>query len=117
MQVETFEKFLADAEKESKNILVDTGFTRKTDRKQNLAILRIILENKDGNFYLLNEKYYKIAEMFDILHCTDSNVNACICTNNFGNELKTIEFLAFPCRIMENFFTPLAGIEKYFGRA
>ena len=32
MQAETFESFLANTEKESKYILVDTGFTRKADR-------------------------------------------------------------------------------------
>ena len=116
MQAETFESFFANTEKESKYILVDTGFTRKAERKQNLAILKIILENKDGNFYLLNEKYFKIAEMFqDNIYCTDSNVKGCICADNWDNELKTIEFLALPCRIKENFFTPLAGIENYFG--
>lgn len=115
MQAETFEKFLTGTEKESKNILVDTGFTRKADRKQNLAILKIILENKDGNFYLLNEKYFKITELFSLIHCTDSNVKGCICVDNWVPENKTIEFLALPCRIKENFFTPLAGIENYFG--
>lgn len=116
MQTETFEKFLVNTEEESKYILVDTGFTKKADRKQNLAILKIILENKDGDFYLLNEKYLKIAEMIaGYIYCTDSNVKGCICTDNWDNELKTIEFLALPCRIGENFFTPLAGIENYFG--
>lgn len=115
MQAETFESFLANTEKESKYILVNTGFTKKADRKQNLVILKIILENKDGDFYLLNEKYLKIAEMIaGYIYCTDSNVKGCICTDNWDNELKTIEFLALPCRIKENFFTPLAGIENYF---
>lgn len=114
MQAETFESFLVNTEKESKYILVDTGFTKKQIKKQNLAILRIVLENKDGDFYLLNEKYYKIAEMFSLIHCTDSNVKGCICTDNWDDELKTIEFLALPCRIKEGFFTPLAGIENYF---
>lgn len=114
IQVDFFESFLANAEKESKYILVDTGFTKKADKKQNLAILRIVLENKDGDFYLLNEKYYKIAEMFSLIHCTDSNVKGCICTDNWDDELKTIEFLALPCRIKAGFFTPLAGIENYF---
>lgn len=114
MQTETFEKFFTDTEKESKNILVDTGFTRKADRKQNLAILRIVLDNKDGDFYLLNEKYFKIAELFSFIRCTDSNVKGCVCADSWIPENKTIEFLALPCRIKENFFTPLAGIENYF---
>ena len=115
MQAETFESFLANTEKESKYILVDTGFTRKTDRKQNLAILKIILENKDGNFYLLNEKYFKIAEMFNSnIHCTDSNIKGCICVDNWDNELKTIEFLALPCRIGDGFFQSLKGIDDLY---
>lgn len=113
MQAETFESFLANAEKEMKYILVNTGFTRKANRKQNLTILKIILDNKDGDFYLLNEKYFKIVEMFDIIHCTDSNVKGCICVD-WDDELKTIEFLALPCRIKEGFFTPLTGVENYF---
>lgn len=116
IQVDFFESFLANAEKESKYILVDTGFTKKADRKQNLAILRIVLDNKDGDFYLLNGKYFKIAEMFQgNIYCTNSNVKGCVCADNWNNELKTIEFFALPCRIGKTFFTPLAGIENYFG--
>ena len=115
MQAETFESFLANTEKESKYILVDTGFTRKANKKGNLSILRIILNNKDGDFYLLNEMYFKIAELFNSnIYCTNSNVKGCICADNWDNELKTIEFLALPCRIKENFFIPLAGVENYF---
>ena len=115
MQAETFESFLANTEKESKYILVDTGFTRKADRKQNLAILKIILENKDGDFYLLNEKYLKIAEMIaGYIYCTDSNVKGCICADNWDNELKTIEFLALPCRIKSGFFQSLKGIDDLY---
>lgn len=115
MQAETFESFLANTEKESKYILVDTGFTRKYNKKRNYSILKIILDNKDGDFYLLNEKYYKVAEMFNAnIYCTDSNVKGCICVDNWDSELKTIEFLALPCRIKENFFNPLVGIENYF---
>ena len=114
MQAETFESFLANTEKESKYILVDTGFTKKVDRKQNLAILKIILENKDGDFYLLNEMYFKIAELFNSnIYCTDSNVKGCICADSWIPESKTIEFLALPCRIKAGFFTPLAGAENY----
>lgn len=116
IQAETFEKFLTDAEEKSKYILIDTEFTKKSVSKNNYSILRIILDNKDGDFYLLNEKYFKIAELFNSnIYCTDSNMKGCICVDNWGNELKTIEFLALPCRIGENFFNPLAGIENYFG--
>lgn len=77
--------------------------------------MRIILENKDGDFYLLNEKYFKIAEMFNNnIYCTDSNIKPCFCADTFTEE-KSIEFLALPCRIGENFFTPLTGVENYFG--
>lgn len=116
MQAETFEKLLVNTEEESIYILVDTGFMKKSNKKNmNYSILRIILENKDGNFYLLNEKYFKIAEMFEgNIYCSDSNVKGCICVDNWDNELKTIEFLALPCRIGEGFFTSLAGIENYF---
>lgn len=114
IETETFERYFRDTEEESTNILVDTGFTRKADKNRKLAILRIVLDNKDGDFYLLNEKYFKIAELFPFIRCTDSNIKACICADSWVPENKTIEFLVLPCRIMENFFTPLAGIENYF---
>lgn len=114
MQVEAFESFLANTERESKSILVDTGFTKRVDRKQNLAILKIILGDKDGNFYLLNEKYFKIAELFSLIHCSDSNVKGCICVDNWDSELKSIEFLALPCRIKDGFFQSLKGIDDLY---
>ncbi len=115
MQAETFESFLANTEKESKYILVDTGFTKKVGKHKNYSILRIILNNKDGNFYLLNEMYFKIVELFNSnIYCTNSNVKGCICADSWIPENRTIEFLALPCRIGENFFIPLAGIENYF---
>lgn len=115
MQAETFEKFLANNERESKSILVDTGFMKKVGENKNYSILRIILEGKDGDFYLLNEKYYKIARMFTAnIYCSDSNIKGCICADSWHTESKTIEFLALPCRIGENFFNQLVGIENYF---
>lgn len=115
MQVETFEKFLVDTAKESENILVDTGFTKKSSSKNNYSILRIVLDNKDGDFYLLNEMYFKIAEMFNSnIYCTDSNIKGCICVDNWDGKLKTIEFLALPCRIGDGFFQSLKGIDDLY---
>lgn len=110
----TFENYFTDTERKSKNILVDTGFTKKADKNRKLSILRIVLDNKDGDFYLLNEKYFKIAELFPFIRCTDSNVKGCVCADSWAPENKTIEFFVLPCRIGKTFFTPLAGIENYF---
>lgn len=117
VEFSTFEKYFTDAEENSENILIDTGFTKKSC-KSNYTILRIAQERHDGDFYLLNEKYFKIIEMFvemanANIYCTESNVKPCFCADTF-HESKSIEFLALPCRISNGFFQPLKGIDDLY---